>query len=160
MVLALTACGGEAAPIAAPLDVESLSAMILHLPDGPVGTTIGDDGQCGRASGSDGDRGRFLDLVAEAGGAVGTCHIQLEGPDTTVESLVLSFPSEQLAVRAMTPDVFADVVRHHGLDCCGADPIGALVPAPGPGDEAVHAASASDASAVVGWRSGSLVGAV
>ncbi|MDW3212728.1 MAG: hypothetical protein R8G01_01940 [Ilumatobacteraceae bacterium] len=137
-----------------------MSGMILHLPDGPDGATIGDDSHCGGGLGTEGDSDAFLDLVVEAGGAIESCFIQLEAPETFVNSLVLSFPSEELAVRALTADGFAGVIRYYGLDCCNADPIGTLAEAVGPGAEAIGAASATDTSAVHGWRAGTLVGAV
>lgn len=72
----------------------------------------------------------------------------------------MSFPSQALAQHALTPDAFAGVVHYYGLDCCDGDPIGGFAEAGGPGDEALLAVSAADTSAVLGWRTGALVGAV
>jgi hypothetical protein len=137
-----------------------MSGMILHLPDGPEGATIGDDSHCGGGLGTEGDSDAFLDLVVEAGGAIEGCFIQLEAPEVFVGSPVLSFPSAELADRALTPDGFAGVIRYYGLDCCNADTVGTFAEVAGPGDEALAAASAADTSAVHGWREGALVGAV
>ncbi len=152
--------GPTAGAVVSPVDVELMSGMILHLPDGPDGARIGDDSHCGGGLGTEGDSDAFLDLVSEASGAIEGCFIQLEAAGTFVESLVVSFPSPELAQRALETDAFAGVVRYYGLDCCNADPIGELADAGGPGDESVVAVSAADTSAVLGWRTGALVGAV
>jgi hypothetical protein len=170
-VLVLAGCGDptestsasstvSAATVVGPAGAEGLSGMVLHLPDGPDGARVGDDSHCGGGVGTEGDIDAFLDLVTEAGGQIDGCFVQLEAPSTFVASVVLSFPTPELAQRAMTADALAGVVRYYGLDCCNADPIGEFVEVGGPGDEALLAVSVADTSAVLGWRTGSLVGAV
>ncbi len=149
-----------AGTVVGPVGAESMSGMLLHLPDGPDGATIGDDSHCGGGVGTEGDSDAFLDLVTKAGGEIEGCFIQLEAPESFVQSVVLSFPSQELAQRALRPDAFAGVVRYYGLDCCNADPIGEFAEADGPAGEALPAVSAADTSAVLGWRTGALVGAV
>lgn len=174
-----SACGGDDGSTAVPLfDVEQgsasqaaagpgptdpgvLAGMVLHLPDGPEGATIGDDSNCnGGGHGAEGDSDAFLDLVAETGNRIDGCFIQLEAPTVFVESLVLSFPSVGVAERAMTPAALAGVVRSYGLGCCNAEQVGAFVTVGGPGDDARQAVSPSDTSSIVVWRQGAVVGAI
>ncbi len=144
-----------------PTDPDVLAGMVLHLPDGPEGATIGDDSHCnGGGHGAEGDSDAFLDLVAETGNRIEGCFIQLEAPVVFVESLVLSFPSVGVAERAMTPEVLGGVVRYYGLDCCNVEQVGPFVAAGGPGGDAFEAASPLDTSAIVVWRAGSVVGAI
>lgn len=159
-VVLLAGCGASTGAGPVDIDTGSMAGMVLHLPDGPAGAVIGDDSHCGGTVGGDGQRDALVDLAVEAGGQIATCLVQLEAPDTVVDSLVLSYPSPEVARQAVSPDVLAAVVRSQGLDCCSADPVGDFAEAGGPGEEALLAVSAADSSAVLGWRSGSLIGVV
>jgi hypothetical protein len=151
---------GETTTVVPAFDLQQLDGMVLHLPDGPAGARIGDDSGCGDGLSTEGRTDAFIDLVLEDGGEVVWCFDQLEAPDVSVESLVVSFPSEDLAIRAMDPGAFTGIARYYGLDCCNSDPIGSFVETDEPGEDALEATSDSDTTALIGWRSGALVGVV
>ncbi len=137
-----------------------MSGMVLHLPDGPEGATVGDDSSCGGPLSTEGGTDAFLDVVGNARGGVTGCLVQLEAPDVFIDSVVVSFPSTDLARLAITTEGFTGLVRYYGLDCCNGEPLGALMPRRSPGDDTIAAASRADTSAIVGWRVGALIGAV
>lgn len=149
------------APIVRAVDAATMFGMLLHLPDARPGATIGDDSYCGNGGlGSDGDNNAFVDLVVESRVEVGSCSNQLEAPSAWVDSMVVSFPDEEMAARALDPHTFQAFADHVALACCNSEPTGALSPASGPGTDALEAVSPSDTVAIVGWRSGAVLGAV
>lgn len=147
--------------VAGPTDPAVLAGMLLHLPDAPVGATVGDDSSCqGGGHSAEGDSDAFLDLVAQTGNAIEGCFIQLEAPDLFVNSLVLSFPSVDSASKAMTPEAFDGVVRYYGLGCCNGESVGEPMEGAAPTGGTFEAVSASDTAAILVWRDGPVVGAV
>jgi hypothetical protein len=163
LLVVAAGCGGGSAepePLTGPVGSEDLDGMVLHLSDGPDGARLGDDSHCGDGVSTEGGSDPFLDLVGEAGGEIVGCFNQLETVAVFIGSLVVSFPSDELAARAMAPDAFAGIVRYYGLDCCNGDPVGSFVETDIPGDDALQAASDADTTAMIGWRSGAVVGAV
>lgn len=147
-------------PFGAQPDEATLDAMVLHLPDAPEGARIGDDSHCTAGFGTDGDTNPFLDIVVELQGELAGCFNQLESPGVFIDSVVVAFPTEDHATRAITPEVFAGLAGYFGLGCCPEEGVDQLVAATGPGVAAVEATSVSDSVAVVGWRTGALIGAV
>jgi len=134
--------------------------MVLHLPDAPEGARIGDDSHCGGGLSTEGRSDPFLDLVGAAGGAIIGCLNQLEAPQVFIDSLVVAFPSDDFATRAIAPEAFEGIVRYYGLDCCGNEIPEAVEVTNEPGVDGVATATDSDTVAIVGWRTGSLIGAI
>lgn len=158
--VASTVAATDPEPDSVPVDPAVLDGMLLHLPDAPEGGRIGDDSHCGGGLSTEGGSDPFLDLVGESGGAMIGCFNQLEAPTVFINSLVVAFPNDDLATRAISPAAFDGIVRYYGLGCCTDEAPGSVEVTTGLGVVGVQAVSDSDSVAIVGWRSGSLVGAI
>jgi hypothetical protein len=142
------------------VDTTTLAGMLLHLPDAPAGARLGDDSHCGDSLSTEGQSDPFLDLVDEAAGAIVGCFTQLESADVFINSLVVTFPNDDLATRGIEATAFEGIVRYFGLGCCANELPDTFESISEPDASALQATTPSDAVAIIGWRLDNLIGAV